>query len=91
MHRIGIPRVAGKHPADPAVLDAVLTASRSLIAVATRSLDAAALAAFADAAGEIPDHRWPPGPDGTPADEAVQPSRPHEEAARVPAGPGGRS
>jgi len=52
---------------------------------------AEALAAFADAAGEIPDHRWPPGPDGTPADEAVQPSRPHEEAARVPAGPRGRS
>ena len=185
--------MSGKYPADPAAVDAVLTASRSLIAVATRSLGAAAeevtiaqyralvvlasrgpqrmaalaaaldvapstagrmcdrlvrrglirrhraradrravlvsvtaagrlvvdqatarrraligeilgrlpasrqhavagaLAAFADAAGEIPDHRWPSGPDGTPADEAVQPSRPHEEAARVPAGPRGRS
>ena len=185
--------MAGEHPADPAAVDAVLTASRSLIAVATRSLGAAAeevtiaqyralvvlasrgpqrmadlaaaldvapstagrmcdrlvrrglirrhrartdrravlvsvtaagrlvvdqatarrraligeilgrlpasrqhavagaLAAFADAAGEIPDHRWPLGPDGTPADEAVQPSRPHEEAGRVPAGPRGRS
>ena len=185
--------MAGEHPADPAAVDAVLTASRSLIAVATRSPGAAAeevtiaqyralvvlasrgpqrmvdlaaaldvapstagrmcdrlvrrglirrhraradrravlvsvtaagrlvvdqatarrraligeilgrlpasrqhavagaLAAFADAAGEIPDHRWPLGPDGMPADEAVQPSRPHEEAARVPAGPRGRS
>jgi DNA-binding MarR family transcriptional regulator len=190
---LGISEVAGKHPADPAAVDAVLTASRSLIAVATRSLGAAAeevtiaqyralvvlasrgpqrmvdlaaaldvapstagrmcdrlvrrglirrhraradrravlvsvtasgrlvvdqatarrraligeilgrlpasrqhavagaLAAFADAAGEIPDHRWPPGPDGTPADEAVQPSRPHEEAAHVPAATRGRS
>ena len=34
--------VAGGHPADPAAVDAVLTASRSLIAVATRSLGAAA-------------------------------------------------
>jgi DNA-binding MarR family transcriptional regulator len=33
---------AGRHPADPAAVDAVLTASRSLIAVATRSLGAAA-------------------------------------------------
>ena len=190
---MGIPKVAGEHPADPAVVDAVLTASRSLIAVATRSLGAAAeevtiaqyralvvlasrgtqrmvdlaaaldvapstagrmcdrlvrkglirrhrartdrravlvsvtaagrlvvdqatarrraligeilghlpasrqhavaeaLAVFADAAGEIPDHRWPPGPDGTPGDEAVQRSRPHEGAGRVPAGPRGRS
>ena len=52
---------------------------------------AGALAAFADAAGEIPDHRWPPGPYRTPADETVQPPRPREEAARVPAGPRGRS
>ena len=34
--------MAGEHPADPAAVDAVLTASRSLIAVATRSLGAAA-------------------------------------------------
>jgi DNA-binding MarR family transcriptional regulator len=33
---------AGGHPADPAAVDAVLTASRSLIAVTTRSLGAAA-------------------------------------------------
>jgi hypothetical protein len=86
---------------DAAVVDAVLTASRSLIAVAARSLGAAAeettiaqgrqvvdqatarrrvliedilarlpvdtrravagaLAAFADAAGEVPDSQWPP-------------------------------
>jgi DNA-binding MarR family transcriptional regulator len=37
-----IPEVAREHPADPAAVDAVLTASRSLIAVATRSLGAAA-------------------------------------------------
>jgi len=185
--------VAKEHPADPAAVDAVLTASRSLVAVATRSLGAAAedvtiaqyralvvlasrgpqrmadlaaaldvapstagrmcdrlvrkglirrhraradrravlvsvtapgrlvvdqatarrraligeilgrlpagrqravaeaLAAFADAAGEIPDHHWPPGPGSTPADEAMPPSRPHQEAARVPAGLSGRS
>jgi DNA-binding MarR family transcriptional regulator len=35
-------RVAGAHPADTAAVDTVLTASRSLIAVATRSLGAAA-------------------------------------------------
>ena len=35
-------RAAGQHPADAAAVDAVLTASRSLIAVATRSLGAAA-------------------------------------------------
>jgi DNA-binding MarR family transcriptional regulator len=46
-----------------------------------------ALAAFADAAGEIPDHRWPPALDGASADEAVRPSRPHAKAGRVPAGP----
>jgi DNA-binding MarR family transcriptional regulator len=188
-----VPEVTREHPADPAAVDAVLTASRSLIAVATRSLGAAAeevtiaqyralvvlasrgtlrmadlaaaldvapstagrmcdrlvrrglirrhrartdrravlvsitaagrlvvdqatgrrralieqilgrlpaarqhavaeaLAAFADAAGEIPDRRWPPGPDGTPADDAAQTSRPHAEAGRVPAGPSGRS
>ena len=34
--------VAGRYPAEPAAVDAVLTASRSLIAVATRSLGAAA-------------------------------------------------
>jgi len=62
--------------ADEAAVDAVVTASRSLIAVATRSLGAAAeettiaqyrtqeavaraLRAFADAAGEIPDSKWP--------------------------------
>ena len=190
---MGIPKVAREHPADPAAVDAVLTASRSLIAVTTRSLGAAAeevtiaqyralvvlasrgaqrmvdlaaaldvapstagrmcdrlvrrglirrhraradrravlvsvtaagrqvvdqatarrraligeilgrlpasrqhavavaLAAFADAAGEIPDHRWPLGPDGTPADEAVQPPQPYDKAARVPVGPRGRS
>ena len=33
---------AGEHPVDAAAVDAVLTASRSLIAVATRSLGAAA-------------------------------------------------
>ena len=52
---------------------------------------AEALAAFADAAGEIPDHYWPPGPGSPPAGEAAQPSRPHREAARVPAGLRGRS
>ena len=52
---------------------------------------AAALAAFADAAGEIPDRRWPPAPGGTPADDAVRPSRPPGEAGRVLAGPRGRS
>ena len=190
---MGIPEVAREHPADPAAVDAVLTASRSLVAVATRSLGAAAeevtiaqyralvvlasrgpqrmadlaaaldvapstagrmcdrlvrkglirrhraradrravlvsvtapgrlvvdqatarrraligeilgrlpasrqravaeaLAAFADAAGEIPDHHWPPGPDSTPADEAAPPSRPYQEEARVPAGLRGRS
>ena len=188
-----IPEVARELPADPAAVDAVLTASRSLVAVATRSLGAAAeevtiaqyralvvlasrgpqrmadlaaaldvapstagrmcdrlvrkglirrhraradrravlvsvtapgrlvvdqatarrraligeilgrlpasrqravaeaLAAFADAAGEIPDHHWPPGPDSPPADEAAPPSRPHQEADRVPAGLRGRS
>jgi DNA-binding MarR family transcriptional regulator len=193
MHGTEVPKVAREHPADPAAVDAVLTASRSLIAVATRSLGAAAeevtiaqyralvvlasrgtqrmadlaaaldvapstagrmcdrlvrrglirrhrartdrravlvsvtpagrlvvdqatarrraligeilgrlpvsrqhavagaLAAFADAAGEIPDRRWPAGPDGTPADEAARPSRPRQEAGRVPAGPRGRS
>jgi DNA-binding MarR family transcriptional regulator len=35
-------RAAGEDPVDPAAVDAVLTASRSLIAVATRSLGAAA-------------------------------------------------
>jgi DNA-binding MarR family transcriptional regulator len=192
MHGTEVPKVAREHPADPAAVDAVLTASRSLIAVATRSLGAAAeevtiaqyralvvlasrgtqrmadlaaaldvapstagrmcdrlvrrglirrhrartdrravlvsvtpagrlvgdqatarrraligeilgrlpvsrqhavagaLAAFADAAGEIPDRRWPAGPDGTPADETAQPSRPRQEAGRVPAGPRGR-
>jgi hypothetical protein len=35
-------RTAREHPADPAAVGAVLTASRSLIAVATRSLGAAA-------------------------------------------------
>jgi DNA-binding MarR family transcriptional regulator len=35
-------RADGEHPADAAAVDAVLTASRSLIAVATRSLGAAA-------------------------------------------------
>jgi hypothetical protein len=56
---------------DPAAVDAVLTASRSLVAVATRSLGAAAeettiaqyralvVRAFADAAGEVPDSEWP--------------------------------
>jgi len=193
MHGLEVPDVEGEHPADPAAVDAVLTASRSLIAVATRSLGAAAeevtiaqyralvvlasrgtqrmadlaaaldvapstagrmcdrlvrkglirrhraradrravlvsvtapgrlvvdqatarrraligeilgrlpagrqravaeaLAAFADAAGEIPDHYWPPGPGSPPAGEAAQPSRPHREAARVPAGLRGRS
>jgi DNA-binding MarR family transcriptional regulator len=193
MHGTEVPKVAREHPADPAAVDAVLTASRSLIAVATRSLGAAAeevtiaqyralvvlasrgtqrmadlaaaldvapstagrmcdrlvrrglirrhrartdrravlvsvtpagrlvvdqatarrraligeilgrlpvsrqhavagaLAAFADAAGEIPDRRWPAGPDGAPADETAQPSRPRQEAGRVPAGPRGRS
>src|SRR6516165_11218848 len=37
----GVP-AAGKQPADAAAVDAVLMASRSLIAVATRSLGAAA-------------------------------------------------
>jgi DNA-binding MarR family transcriptional regulator len=42
MHGTEVPKVAREHPADPAAVDAVLTASRSLIAVATRSLGAAA-------------------------------------------------
>ena len=86
-------RPAQENPPDAAAVDAVLTASRSLIGVATRSLDVAeeettitqyralvvlashgphrmvdlaeALAAFADAAGEVPDRQWPaPGPAG---------------------------
>ena len=68
------------NPPDAAVVDAVLSASRSLMAVATRSPGAAAeettiaqyraradrravpeaLRAFSDAAGEVPDSRWPP-------------------------------
>ena len=42
MHGIGNPGSGREHPADPAAVDAALTASRSLIAVATRSLGAAA-------------------------------------------------
>ncbi len=54
--------------ADEAAVDAVLSASRSLIADVLRVLPAdeqrdvaRALAAFA-AAGEVPDSRWPPAP-----------------------------
>ncbi len=46
--------------ADEAAVDAVLSASRSLIADEQRDI-ARALAAFA-AAGEVPESRWPPAP-----------------------------
>jgi len=51
-----------------------------------RQAVAQALAAFADAAGEIPDSQWPPDPADGPV--AAPRGRPHAEPVRVPAAQG---
>jgi hypothetical protein len=75
-----------ERPADAAAVDAVLTASRLQIAVATRSLGAAAEETTIPRAGEVPDSQWPsPGPAGEAG--GARPRRPARSAANAKESP----